>query len=53
MSAVAREWGIARTAVRAVLLRGVHEPNQLVLGVKGGLGKKQGLFDTGRGTLNP
>ena len=33
MQGIAREWGIARTAVRAVLSRGVHEPNQWVLGV--------------------
>ena len=33
MQGIAREWDIARTAVRAVLSRGVHEPNQWALGV--------------------
>ena len=52
MRAVAKEYGLTHRAVRLVLNRVDTEPNQLVLGVKGDLGKQQGLFGTGRRSRN-
>ena len=49
MRSIAREYGVEHSTV----LRVVREPNQLGLGVKGDLGKQQGLFGIGRRSRNP
>ena len=47
MRAVARQYGLAVGAVHHIYSRVFNEPNQWALGVKGDLGKQQGLFGTG------
>ena len=53
LRAAGREWGLSTMGVHRIVNRVYAEPNQLALGVKGDLGKQQGLFGTGRRGRNP